>query len=248
MYMILEFDIALASATLLPVLFYLFIIYLTSPFKTISLKYCLAFFVAGIFAPVCLDLIHAFFPLWNSINIISPIHQQFLTVAPQEELCKYIMFFIVYKNLDNEYELHPISYMYYFAIIGLGFAFIENIAYVSSYGPSVIMPRILGPTIVHMFCGLLFGYWISLSRLRISNYFDRNTANVYLFKKPLVKKFAYWTIGFITACMFHGLWNFNIQTSGYAVDTVSIILLFTGFVTVKLLRRDLIIQYNKTLK
>jgi hypothetical protein len=48
--------------------------------------------------------------------------------------------------------------------------------------------------------------------------------------------------------MFHGLWNFNIQTSGYAVDTVSIILLFTGFVTVKLLRRDLIIQYNKTLK
>jgi RsiW-degrading membrane proteinase PrsW (M82 family) len=245
--MILKFDIAMASATLIPSLVYCFIIYLSSPFKSLSLKYSFAFMIAGIFSVVILDLLNVLFPYWNVYYMCTPFDQQFLTVAPKEELVKYIMFWIVYRNLKNEYDLHPITYMFYFGMVGLGFAFIENVGYSNRFGIQVMEYRALGATAVHMICGLLFGYWLGMSKIKRSNYFFRSVANIYLNKKPKFKYFIYWIAGLITACMFHGMWNFNYLTAGPVASIIAILLIFIGLIITKLLTRDLLTQYRQTL-
>ena len=125
--MILGFDLISFIALILPPLLYGFILYLASPYNSLKIKYSVSFLVGGIFSVVILNFINFFFPFWDTIYFTDSFWQSFWIVAPREELSKFIMFLIIYKGLDNEFELHPITYMFYFSMVGLGFSMSKNV-------------------------------------------------------------------------------------------------------------------------
>tara|TARA_R100001443_G_C3341492_1_gene174581 strand:+ start:58 stop:846 length:789 start_codon:yes stop_codon:yes gene_type:complete len=236
-------------AITLPPLIYSYIIYLSSPYKSLKLKDSFSFLMAGVFSIVVVYLFNTFFPGWNVSLFNDPFINNFHIVAPKEELSKYIMFLILIGGLQRDkIKLHPVAYMFYFAMVGLGFALVENIGYTERYGYEVLKIRTFTSTITHMICGLFFGYWIGLGKIVRSKFQSRSVLGIFLNKVPTLKSAYYAIAGFITAVAFHGLWNFNLAASGGAARTISILLLFIGLITAKLLFRDLITQYRKSIE
>jgi RsiW-degrading membrane proteinase PrsW (M82 family) len=235
---------------ILPPLIYAFIIYLSSPLKSLNWKSSLKAIAAGVASVTVVWICNAFIPTWDTWSyLFDPFAQQFYVVAPKEELSKFIAFILVigaiYKKGDYA---HPISYMFYFAMVGLGFALIENVGYGQRYGMDVLYIRAFTATVTHMICGLLFGYWIGLGKIVRSKFQSRSLMGVWLENKPNIRSIIYTLMGFITAVSFHGLWNYNLTVSGKASEPIMIFLLFTGLIVSRLLFRDLITQYRKSIE
>lgn len=246
--MLLGFDFTGFLLIIFPPILYTLIIYFSSPYKSLSLKDSSKFLIGGIFSVIILNFFHFFFPLWNSVFISGAFYQDFFITAPKEEISKFLMFFIIYKGLYNEGKFHPITYMFYFSMIGLGFGLIENVHYVSNYGYWVLKFRIFGALFVHMICGMLFGYWIGISKIKKSKYHLRNISSLYLNSRPKIKLFIYSIFGLLSASIYHGLWNYHLSVLKGIHEPFSILLLIVGFLSCKLLSRDLINQYNDNLK
>ena len=246
--MILGFDLISFIALILPPLLYGFIIYLTSPYRSLKIKYSFNFIIGGIFSLIILKFINFFFPFWDTTFFTDPFWQSFWIIAPREELSKFIMFLIIYKGLNNEFELHPITYMFYFGMVGLGFAIVENIGYVNNFGIWVLKFRTFGAVFVHMICGMLFGYWIGIGKIRRYKYSIKTTISDTLINFPKLKTFLYFLMGLITASCFHGLWNYNIKIFSGIAGPISILMLMVGLLACKLLSRDLINLHEKSIK
>ena len=71
---------------------------------------------------------------------------------------------------------------------------------------------------------------------------------IWLKNKPKLKAAIYTLMGYITAVSFHGLWNYNLSVSREAANPIMIFLLFTGLIVSRLLFRDLITQYRKSIE
>jgi RsiW-degrading membrane proteinase PrsW (M82 family) len=138
--------------------------------------------------------------------------------------------------------------MFYMGMIGLGFSLIENVNYISRYGFEVLKYRTFGAVLVHMICGLLLGYWIGVSKIKKSKFKERTISAIYLSSRPRLKSILYAGMGLLTACCFHGLWNYNIIIFSYYSTPIAILMLMVGFLACKLLSRDLIYQYQKSNK
>jgi RsiW-degrading membrane proteinase PrsW (M82 family) len=243
--MVLGFNLLGLILLLFPPLLYALIMYLSSPYRSLSLRSSLNFLIGGMFSIILLRIIFFIFPLWDMSHILDPFYQQFWVVAPKEEIAKCIMFFIVYKSLDEK-NIYPIAYMFYFGMIGLGFAIIENIQYISYYGFEVLQTRTFGAVFVHMICGMLLGYWVGASKIKKSKFSLRTISSIYLSSRPKIKTTLYLLMGIITSISFHGLWNYNIHVFNLVAKPISILILMVGFLACKLLARDLINQYQKS--
>jgi len=243
--MVLGFNLLGLILLFFPPLLYALIMYLSSPYKSLSLKKSISFLIGGMFSVIFLRIIFFIFPLWDMSHILDPFYQQFWVTAPKEEIAKCIMFFIVYKSLEIK-NTHPIAYMFYFGMIGLGFATIENIQYISYYGFEVLQARTFGAVFVHMICGMLLGYWVGASKIKKSKFTLRTISSIYLSSRPKIKTILYLLAGLITAISFHGLWNYNIEVFNFIAKPNSILTLMVGFLACKLLSRDLINQYQKS--
>tara|TARA_B100000989_G_C19525126_1_gene466378 strand:- start:692 stop:1477 length:786 start_codon:yes stop_codon:yes gene_type:complete len=246
--MVLGFNLLGLILLLLPPLLYSWIIYLSSPYKSLSIKYSKNFFIGGIFSVVILNFIMYLFPYWDPEYFYDVFYQAFWVVAPREEISKFLMFLIIYKGLYSKNELHPITYMFYFGMLGLGFALVENIQYVTQYGLWVLKVRTFGAVFVHMICGLLFGYWVGIGKIKKSKFSLRTISSIYLSSRPKLKSLLYTMAGLITAVCFHGLWNYQLSVLLKYSEPFSILMLMVGFLACKLLSRDLINQYNKSKK
>lgn len=235
---------------IIPPIFYALIIYFSSPLKSLNWKSSLKAIAAGIASVTVVYTCNAFFPTWDTWTyMFEPFAQQFYVVAPKEELSKFIAFTLVIGAIYKEGDYaHPISYMFYFAMVGLGFALIENVGYGQRYGMDVLYIRAFTATITHMICGLLFGYWIGLGKIVRSKTQSRSLMGIWLKNKPQIKSAVYTLMGFITAVSFHGLWNYNLTVSKEAANPIMIFLLFTGLIVSRLLFRDLITQYRKSIE
>lgn len=233
-----------------PPLIYALIIYFSSPLKSLNWKSSLKAIAAGIASVTVVYTCNAFFPTWDAWTyMFEPFAQQFYVVAPKEELSKFIAFTLVIGAIYKEGDYaHPISYMFYFAMVGLGFALIENVGYGQRYGMDVLYIRAFTATVTHMICGLLFGYWIGLGKIVRSKFQSRSLMGIWLKNKPKLKSAIYTLMGFITAVSFHGLWNYNLSVSKEAANPIMIFLLFTGLIVSRLLFRDLITQYRKSIE
>ena len=245
--MVFGINIEMILAIIIPPMIYAWIIYLSSPYKSLKLKDSFSFLVAGVFSITILYFLNAMFPEWDPRVMIEPFKQQFYTVAPKEEFSKFIMFLIVMSGVKRDnHKLHPISYMFYFGMVGLGFALVENIGYVQAYGMKVLGVRTFSSTIVHMICGLFFGYWIGMGNIIRSRFQYRSVLGAFLQSRIAFKSIIYTFLGFLTAVFYHGLWNYNLSTSGFAKDSIALLLLFLGLLMSKLLFQDLITQYRKS--
>ena len=244
--MILGFNLIGFLIIILPPLLYAWILYLSSPYKSLNVKNSTHFFIGGIFSIILLNFISFFFPYWNFYYFLDPFWQSFWAVAPKEELSKFLMFLIIYKGMDSESKTHPITYMVYLGMVGLGFAFIENIQYVAKYGFEVLIIRNLGPVFVHMICGLLLGYWVGIRKIK-KQPLQKTISSNYLNSKPKIKSLIYITMGLISASIFHGLWNYHLFIFGISSKPISILILIIGFLSCKLLFKDLINQYQQSI-
>tara|TARA_R100001509_G_C4864299_1_gene214516 strand:- start:731 stop:1519 length:789 start_codon:yes stop_codon:yes gene_type:complete len=246
--MVLGFNLVGLLVLAFPPLLYAWIIYISSPYKSLSLKTSLSFVVGGLFSVVILDTLSFLTPYWNYIYVCDPFWQQFWVTAPKEEISKFLMFLIMYKGLNDKSTKHPITCMFYMGMIGLGFALIENINYIARYGFEVLKYRTFGAVLVHMICGLLLGYWIGMSKIKKSKFKERTISSIYLSSRPKLKSILYTIMGLLTAGCFHGLWNYNILIFTHYSTPIAILMLMVGFLACKLLSRDLISQYQKSIK
>jgi len=173
-----------------------------------------------------------------------------LVVAPREELVKFISFILItfFTIKIKHKKEHPIGIMFYFGMVGLGFAMIENVQYLHVFGGKVIIVRFLTSTLAHMLFGLLFGYWIALSEIDCSKFSDRSVFGILTHKYRFFKLFVYTLIGYLTSVTYHGLWNYNIDTSGESYITIMILMLFFGVLSVKFAIKDLNDGYRRSLK
>lgn len=216
---------------LLPVLLYIFIIWATTPNKSISIKNSAIYFVSGVLSVVITLTCSKLFPISQNITLVDPIFSMFffsfIQVGLFEELCKFIGFRLaeLRRGGDNYFYDRPFAIMFYSGISALGFAFIENLFYATHYGGQVLLMRSIHAMFLHFVCGLVMGYWIALSRiptkLKNRSPFENWTATY-----PWLKTVIYYLLGIGSATFLHGLYDFNIFTKGNF--TSNYLILFSG--------------------
>lgn len=242
-------DIGFLCSIIIPPSLYVLIIYLTSPYKVLSIKTSFVFLMMGVFSMTTLFCLNVIFPHWRDFFIFNDdFNSCFWITAPKEELAKYLMFSIgIYHLLaiNEGKKQHPLTYMFYFSMVGLGFALYENIGYAYEFGIEVLRSRTFSSTLLHMIVGMVFGYFIALGKIKKSKFKDRSVFGVICEKYPKLKLRIYTLIGYIFAVLIHGLWNYNLSNPGPSTITILIAFVLVGLVVVKFLVNDICEQYKK---
>lgn len=117
----------------------------------------------------------------------------FMEAGIPEELSKFLIFMILIwndKNFDEYFDG-----IVYASFIGLGFACLENIDYVMSYGFGTGVVRALISVPGHFLFGVLLGYFLSLAKFNPE------------------KKWGYFLLGLLVAMTAHGLFDWLLMVS-----------------------------------
>lgn len=210
--------------SLLPGILYAFVIWVTMPYSSFSLKTAYRYVLLGIFSVAFLSYIHTFLPFFfddDEHMILQTLRKNipyirdfsFWQVALPEEISKLITFIFIYKlrkfSDDNPSKDSVIATMVYCAMVSLGFAIIENIQYGLAYGSKTAYLRLFSAVLLHMEVGLMMGYWIALGKLKNKN-LDRSIVGILFNVYPKLKYFTFTTIGLSCAVFVHGVYDFNI--------------------------------------
>jgi RsiW-degrading membrane proteinase PrsW (M82 family) len=224
----------------IPVLIYIWIIWLTSPKKSINIRDSFLHFFSGIISVCFIYLFSSLFP--NFQHPISNLEWtllvfSFCQVAFIEELSKFSAF-IIGEKVKGEQLIYdsPVATMFYCGITSLGFSFIENVAYAAQFGGQVLIMRSFIAMLLHFIAGMIMGYWISLSRIptKLKN---RSPFELFCVNRPQIKKYIYYFIGLLSAIFIHGLYDFNIFSKGHITSNYLIII--TGVIASYLAAKDL---------
>jgi RsiW-degrading membrane proteinase PrsW (M82 family) len=208
----------------LPGFIYLILMFLTTPYKSWKFSRAMVYFLAGCISTPFLLLIHQAFPFLKLIYLIPEtaltqvLIMAFIQVALIEELSKYVLYLFFRSNiLKANVNQHPLATMIYAGSVSLGFAFIENIMYGFNSGIDVLPWRAFTSVIIHMTCGMMMGYFISLSyhKFKLKTNPTNDILGVSIFdvilkKKPTFRKVFYAVVGISMAVFFHGLYDFNL--------------------------------------
>ncbi len=226
---------------LLPVFLYVLTIWLTTPINSINLNKSAQYSLTGVLSVGIILFYSKLFPLAHksiSDNVnVSLWFFSFIQVSLIEELCKFSSFKIN-ENMrgdDIQYDT-SIGTMFYCGISALGFSFIENVQYAYMYGSEVLIIRSFLSMMLHFLCGLIMGYWISLSRIP-TKLKDRSLLELVFIKYKWLKVYLYSFMGIGCAVILHGLFDYNIFSGGHIVSNYLILL--GGIIAVYLASKDL---------
>ena len=228
---------------LLPPLIYMLILFLSAPYKTLTLKKSILYFIGGILS---INFVQMYFALID-IKTLSPFYEYFFSVAPREEICKFLAFLGISQMFRKE-KLHPVATMYYMGIVGLGFAMFENLYYGARYGEMVLVSRAFTSTLGHLTFSMFLGYWLGLSQIDQGDYGNRSLFGFYMYKFKKLRRYTYTLIGLICASVFHGLWNYNLSTNDESSMSIMILMVVLGLITCKFASTDLYNHHKKSLK
>jgi len=218
----------IAIFSLLPALVYAYIVYITMPFKSISLADGMRFIIAGIFSVIILKYfsilgISSTVPYkvlsgdMTDVTMGYKHYQYFISVGLMEELSKLLAFFIFawLMNHINKETMHPIAIMFYCGMVGLGFAVAENVHYANNAMQpfNVLWWRSIAPILTHMTCGFFMGYWISLSKMSPRMY-NRSLFDIIIHKREKLSRFIYTLIGLFCATILHGVYDLHLELNG----------------------------------
>ncbi|RYY41206.1 MAG: PrsW family intramembrane metalloprotease [Chitinophagaceae bacterium] len=150
--------------------------------------------------------------------------QSFIAIALVEEGLKFLALRYYCFRLDSFDE--PLDGIVYSIMVSMGFATIENVAYVASHGYSVLLSRTFTSVPAHACFAAIMGYYVGLAQLA-----------------PW-KRGVFFRNGLIRAILFHGCYDsFLLLTENkWLKQYVSEALLLTGaiyslFVALRLSRR-----------
>jgi RsiW-degrading membrane proteinase PrsW (M82 family) len=159
LYYFLLFGIAI-----LPVIVLMVYIYRQDKYQKEPIKSLLKAFIGGMIA-IPLDILIVTgidMALGETALAGTVFFSAFLEAGIPEELCKFIIFMIFIwrdKNFDEYFDG-----IVYASFISLGFACVENIEYVFSYGFSTGVVRALLSVPGHFLFGVVMGYFLSLAK------------------------------------------------------------------------------------
>ena len=190
LYFILLFVIAV-----LPVVFLMVYIYRQDKYQKEPIKSLAKAFIGGMLAiPLDILLVTGIVAVLGKNAIANTVFfSAFLEAGIPEELSKFIIFMIFIwndKNFDEYFDG-----IVYASFIGLGFACVENIEYVFSYGFQTGVVRALLSVPGHFLFGVLMGYFLSMAKFHVK---QRGT---------------YLITGLLLAMIAHGLFDWLLMVS-----------------------------------
>ena len=201
MYYLLIFDIAV-----LPVVVLMIYIYRQDKYQKEPVKSLAKAFIGGMIA-IPLDILLVTFVdllLENTWFANTVFFSSFMEAGIPEELSKFLIFMLFIwrdKNFDEYFDG-----IVYATFIGLGFACVENITYVFSYGFGTGVVRALLSVPAHFLFGVVMGYFLSLAKF-----------------KPQ-KRGTYLISGLLLAMLAHGLFDWLLMAGNIVSPIVGSIL------------------------
>lgn len=158
-------------AALLPVVLILLFIYLRDKYEKEPIKLLLLTFFMGAVAVIPILLVENLFmhvkpALLGSggmtVGALFSYYDAFIVASLTEEVFKFIVLYLFIWNNRNFNEKY--DGIVYAVFVSLGFAAIENIGYVFSYGFGVAVLRGLLTVPFHALAGVVMGYYFSLAK------------------------------------------------------------------------------------
>lgn len=160
-------DINFFAGVLILLVWLIFLVQLNVFKKNKWAGYLLIFLLGTSFSYLC-------FPLYDFYDLVLGFSRNgkvgndllycILGIGVIEELVKIIPFLLILRLTGFIKE--PIDYLIYASISALGFAFAENLGYLSREGIDVIRGRALTATVSHMFDSSLIAYGLVLAKYR----------------------------------------------------------------------------------
>ncbi len=177
-------------------------------------KHLIISFLLGILAIIPALIIESIFSLAEQFTFFSSIQgigiKAFFFVAMVEEVCKFIMLrYYAYRKLEFD---EPFDGIVYAVMVGMGFATLENVFYVSQYGMVTGIFRMFLAIPAHATFAILMGYFMGKAKFSVER-----------------EKTLMWT-GLFWAILFHGSYDFFLflQENKMVVKTFSSLLLTFG--------------------
>jgi RsiW-degrading membrane proteinase PrsW (M82 family)/ribosomal protein S18 acetylase RimI-like enzyme len=169
-------------------------------------------FFLGMLTIIPAYFIEAYTGAWVRYNVISTILSSFVAIALVEELLKFMA--VRHYCFTRPTFDEPFDGIVYSVFVGMGFATLENIAYVLKHGYSVVFARMFTSVPAHASFAAIMGYYIGKAKFEPR---DRGK----LFRK-----------GILMATLFHGAYDSFIFLSDdrWLKQYVSEVLIFTGAV------------------
>lgn len=154
--------LTLLLAAIVPVLLFLFIIHWADTQKEPLwlLLWCL---FLGAVSVVPAFLVESFLSRFDSFDVkIYSLTYQAVMIALTEELLKFlVLYWVIWKHKEFDQYYDGIVYAVF---VSLGFALVENIAYVLQHGRETAALRAALAIPLHCCCGVIMGYYFSLAR------------------------------------------------------------------------------------
>ncbi len=179
--------------------------------KKLLIELFLGGLLSAILTVVLSLLVRVVFPMFaGEVAYFGPIKlliYTFVVVAFIEELCKFIILYLISyhnKEYDQLYDM-----VVYAVFVALGFAWIENLLYVYEGGLTIALTRLVFAVPTHASVAVFMGYYLSLSKL----------SELYK-KEKLRRKYLLYSI--LIPTLLHGVYDFI----AYSSNLVFIYLLF----------------------
>jgi len=174
-----------------PCAFWLWIIYKGDRYKPEPKRLIIRTFFFGMVIAIPVAIIESvLYPgsITGDLSVSTAAYVAFIVAGFTEEVGKYaVVRFSVYNSPHFE---EPADGLIYAAAAALGFASLENIVYIVSYGWEVILVRGLFSNLAHVIFSSLWGYPLALTKLGMLKH----------------KSFTY--LGLVAAMIAHGIFDF----------------------------------------
>jgi len=186
--------ITIALFSLLISFIWIFYLYKLDLFEKEKYQYILFAFILGSLNSFFAFPIYDFYEIFMKFDLNDTIWNDLLysifAIGAIEEFIKItpLFFILLFTKEINE----PYDYIFYACVSALGFAFVENLMYLSNDSYNIIAGRFFYAAIGHLCDSAIVAYGLVLGRYKYKN---KNT--VFLFITT-----------FITACVIHGLYDF----------------------------------------
>ena len=174
-----------------PCAFWLWIIYKGDRYKPEPKRLIIRTFFFGMVIAIPVAIVESvLYPgsMTGNLSVSTAAYVAFVVAGVTEEVGKYsVVRFSAYNSPHFE---EPADGLIYAAAAALGFASLENIVYIVSYGWEVILVRGLFSNLAHVIFSSLWGYPLALTKLGMLKH----------------KSFKY--LGLVAAMIAHGIFDF----------------------------------------
>lgn len=230
----------------LPVLLYSLMVYYLIPPTYVGNRRMRMYLFAGLLSPTIVYFLHFIFPLFNNSEIYFTFEEivfcAFVQIALIEETSKFLMFSWVSSQRRNENQDLPIATAYYAMMSSAGFALIENVQYLMSFGNEILFIRCITAIVMHMICGLTMGYFIAKSKMMPT------PDNSNMLNPKRIKRYLCIAFGILVATAIHGFYDLNLMVPSNSYPEITIIIILGLGLTLGYFMAKELISYSMAIR